>query len=75
MSGALGPLQTLAATGSMTIQLAPAAGGGTKLDVGYAVAGYLAAGMKSWAAPVDAMVTEQFTRLKAYVEHGNPAPK
>jgi uncharacterized protein YndB with AHSA1/START domain len=75
MSGALGPLQTLAATGSMNIQLTPAAEGGTKLDVGYAVAGYLPAGMKTWAAPVDAMVTEQFTRLKAYVEHGNPAPK
>jgi uncharacterized protein YndB with AHSA1/START domain len=74
MTGALGPLQSLAATGSMTIQFSPGAGG-TRLDVNYAVAGYLAAGMKSWAAPVDAMLTEQFTRLKAYSEHGNPAPK
>jgi hypothetical protein len=31
--------------------------------------------MASWAAPVDAMLSEQFTRLKAYIEHGNPATK
>ena len=74
MTGGLGPLQTLAVTGSMTIQLSPAAMG-TKLDVGYAVAGYLAAGMKSWAVPVDGVVTEQFTRLKDYIEHGKPAAK
>ena len=74
MTGALGPLQSLAATGSMTVQFSPAAGG-TKLDVNYAVAGYLAAGMKTWAGPVDGMLTEQFTRLKAYVEHGNPLAK
>jgi uncharacterized protein YndB with AHSA1/START domain len=74
LTGALGPLQSLAATGTMTVQFSPAAGG-TKFDVNYAVAGYLAAGMKSWAAPVDAMLSEQFTRLKIYVEHGNPAPK
>ena len=74
MTGALGPLQSLAATGSLTIQFSPAAGG-TKLDVSYAVAGYLAAGMKSWAAPVDAMLTEQFTRLKTYIERGNSVPK
>jgi hypothetical protein len=74
MTGALGPLQPLAATGSMTIRFSPAPAG-TKLDVNYAVAGYLAGGMASWAAPVDAMLSEQFTRLKAYIEHGNPAPK
>ena len=74
MTGALGPLQSLAATASMTIQFSPTTSG-TKLDVTYAVAGYLAAGMKTWAAPVDGMLTEQFTRLKAYIEHGNPATK
>jgi uncharacterized protein YndB with AHSA1/START domain len=74
MTGALGPLQSLAATGTMTIQFSPAAGG-TKLDVSYAVAGYLPGGMNSWAVPVDAMLTEQFARLKTYIEQGNPAPK
>ena len=74
MSGALGPLQSLAATGSMTIALSPAAGG-TKLDVSYAVAGYVPAGMNTWAAPVNSVVTEQFTRLKNYIERGDPAAK
>ena len=73
LSGALGPLQSLAATGSMTIQLS-AGETGTKVDVTYAVAGYLAAGMNSWAAPVDSVIMDQFARLKNYVEHGTPSP-
>src|SRR5450759_4695799 len=46
-SGSLGPLQSLAAAGSMTIQLSPAEGR-TKLGVAYTVAGYLPAGMSTW---------------------------
>jgi hypothetical protein len=72
MIGALGPLQPLAVTASMTIQLS-AGEGGTKLEVIYAVAGYLPAGMNTWAAPVDGVLTEQFTRLKNYIERGDPA--
>jgi uncharacterized protein YndB with AHSA1/START domain len=71
LSGMLGPLQPLAATGTMTIQLAPA-GDGTKLSVVYAVAGYQPTGMAGWAAPVDSVLTEQFTRLKSFVETGKP---
>ena len=67
-SGALGPLQSLAATGTMTIHFAPA-DAGTKLTVVYSVLGYQPAGMAAWAAPVDTMLTEQFTRLKNYAEH------
>ena len=78
MTGGLGPLQTMAATGSMKIGLAPA-NGGTQLQVTYSVTGYLPAGMNSLAAPVDGVLTEQFMRLKNYVETGNPdaasAPK
>ncbi len=73
MTGALGPLQGLAATGTMTIGLS-AAEGGTKLEVTYSVAGYAANGMNTWAAPVDMVLTQQFTRLKNYAEHGDPAP-
>jgi len=58
----------------MDIQLSPAEGG-TKLEVTYAVTGYLPAGMNTWAAPVDSILTEQFMRLKNYVERGDPAPK
>ena len=74
MAGALGPLQALAATGSMTIQLAPA-DGGTKVDVVYTVVGYLPAGMNTWAAPVDGVLKQQFGRLRNFAEHGDPAPK
>ena len=74
LAGALGPLQSLAAVGLMDIQLSPTEGA-TRLEVTYAVAGYLPAGMNTWAAPVDAMLTEQFTRLKNYTERGDPAAK
>ena len=72
LSGALGPLQSLAAVATMTIQLSPG-DTGTNMEVTYAVAGYLPAGMNNFAAPVDSVVTEQFTRLKNFVEHGTPA--
>jgi uncharacterized protein YndB with AHSA1/START domain len=73
-TGALGPLQSIAASGSMKFQLV-AAEGGTKLEFTYAVTGYLPAGLNTWAAPVDSVLKEQLTRLKNYIEHGNPAPK
>jgi hypothetical protein len=31
--------------------------------------------MNTWAAPMDSVLREQFTRLKNYIEHGDPAPK
>jgi uncharacterized protein YndB with AHSA1/START domain len=73
-SGALGPLQSIAATGSMTIQLA-AAGSGTKVGVVYTVTGYLPAGMNTWAEPVDSVLSEQLTRLKSLIETGKAASK
>jgi hypothetical protein len=74
MLGGLGPLQSLATTGSLTILLAPDANG-TKVDVTYAVGGYLAGGLNTLAAPVDAVLMQQFTRLKNYVEHGAAVSK
>jgi hypothetical protein len=74
MTGALGPLQSIAAAGNMQIALAPAEHG-SKLQLTYSVTGYLPAGMNTWATPVDNMLKEQLTRLKNYVEHGDPAPK
>lgn len=70
MSGGLGPLQQMGVVGTMTIQLAPA-GTGTSLQLSYAVSGYSPQGMASWAAPVDAMLGQQFVRLKNYVERGS----
>jgi uncharacterized protein YndB with AHSA1/START domain len=67
MTGGLGPFQSMAATGSLSVQLTPASGG-TKISVTYAVTGYFPSGMNTWAAPANAMLTDQFTRLKAFVE-------
>lgn len=72
LSGGLGPLQGMATAGSMTFTFTPAEGG-TKLDVTYTVVGYAAQGMSTWAAPVNMVLTEQITRLKSYIEVGNPA--
>jgi uncharacterized protein YndB with AHSA1/START domain len=74
MIGGLGPFQSMAATGSLTVELS-SAGAGTKLELTYAVTGYAPGGMSNLAAPVDSVLTQQFTRLKNYVEHGDPAPK
>jgi uncharacterized protein YndB with AHSA1/START domain len=73
MTGGMGPLQSMAATGSLTIQLS-AVNGSTKLEANYAVTGYQAGGMNTLAAPVDGVLAEQFTRLKNYIEKGKPAP-
>jgi uncharacterized protein YndB with AHSA1/START domain len=74
LRGPLGPLATLAATGSMQIQFTPA-DGGTRLEATYAVGGYLAAGLNTWAGPVDGALKEQFIRLKNSIEKGDPAAK
>jgi uncharacterized protein YndB with AHSA1/START domain len=74
LSGGLGPLQSMAVTGSMTITLSPLdADKATKLELTYAVVGYMPGGMNTLAAPVDGVLKQQFTRLKNYAEHGDPA--
>jgi hypothetical protein len=73
LSGGLGPLQSLAATGTLTISLQKD-GDRTKLDVTYAVSGYLPQGMNTWAAPVDGVISGQFTRLKNYAEGVKQTP-
>jgi hypothetical protein len=55
----------------MTIQLSSSPSG-TKLEVTYAVGGYLPAGMNTLATPVDSVLTAQVTRLKNYIERGDP---
>lgn len=75
LSGGLGPLQSMAVTGSMTIQLGAVRDDGTKVSVTYAVVGYLPAGMNTLAPPVDAVLTQQFMRLKGFIETGKAAPK
>jgi hypothetical protein len=72
LSGGLGPLQEMAATGSMSFKLSPAEGG-TKLEFTYAVAGYTPQGMNALAPIVNQVLTEQINRFKNYAETGNPA--
>jgi uncharacterized protein YndB with AHSA1/START domain len=71
LSGALGPLQTEAAQGVLSISLA-AKDEGTELTETYTVGGYTKGGWVAWAPDVDAVVTEQLNRLKTYVESGKP---
>lgn len=67
LQGALGPLQEQAIHGSMTIRLKKEADK-TVVDVTYNVVGFVPGGIKKWAAPVDGVLTEQFTRLKQSIE-------
>jgi hypothetical protein len=74
MKGELGPLQVMAAAGSMQVQF-NSAEGGTKLVVSYAVAGYMQGGLNVIAPKVDEVLIEQITRFKSYIEKKDPAPK
>ena len=71
LSGGLGPLQAIGAGGALTFSLSPE-NDGTKLELTYVVNGYSPQGMNTWAAPVDNVLGEQITRLKNYIETGNP---
>jgi hypothetical protein len=75
MYGGLGPLQGIAAAGPMTFQLKPEQGG-TKLELTYAVTGYLPQGLgPTWAGPVNDVLGSQFERLKTYLETGSATSK
>lgn len=67
MRGALGPLQSMAVTGSMT-WIFSKAGTGTKLDVTYSVGGYRPGSLQTMVPLVDRVLVEQIERLKKYVE-------
>ena len=74
LTGAIGPLQQMGASGAMTWKLAPAPGG-TKVEFIYAVTGYHPQGMNSVAPMVDKVLMEAVSRLHSYVDTGNAAPK
>ncbi|MDE8651381.1 SRPBCC family protein [Novosphingobium album (ex Liu et al. 2023)] len=62
MVGGLGPLQSDAATGVMTVMLKPA-GAGTRILLEYTVGGYFRTEPRNLAPLVDQMLTEQVTSL------------
>jgi len=74
MSGALGPMQSLAGSGTMKLTFTPE-GDATRLEATYSVFGHLAGGLDKFAPLADTMLTDQLTRFKNYVEKGDPPPK
>ena len=72
MTGALGPLQETATTGTVTWQFA-ASGQDTIATLTYSVGGYFPGGLEKIADPVDQVMSDQLRRLKAYLERGTSA--
>ena len=69
LSSALGPLQQLAVTGSLTWSIEPAKeGSGSTLTMTYAAGGYAPGGLDKLADIVDSVLSGQVKRLKAYAE-------
>ncbi|MBS1818041.1 MAG: SRPBCC domain-containing protein [Acidobacteria bacterium] len=71
LNGGLGPLGTMAVAGAMEWTL-KAQGGRTELAVTYNVGGYTPGGFAPLAPAVDAVLAEQVTRLKRFIETGRP---
>jgi len=64
MSGALGPLQSEAVTGTLTMQLQPQ-GSSTVVRFTYKVGGYMELPVEQIAPAVDGVIGEQLARLSA----------
>ena len=77
MAGALGPLQSEAVRGTLSISLKPA-NGGTSIVWEYVVGGYMRYKTAQIAPAVDGVLKEQLANLAARIEAGelarNPAP-
>jgi hypothetical protein len=71
LTGGLGPLGLMGVAGNMTWEFDDA-DGGTLVTLQYAVGGYMPGGLDSVSVPVDGVVVEAMTRLKAFVETGSP---
>lgn len=66
MQGALGPLQSEAVTGTLTVAMEPTREGqGTKLSFSYVVGGYMRYKVADIAPAVDKVLGEQFKNLTA----------
>ena len=64
MTGSLGPLQSEAMLGTLTVAMEPLkAGAGTKISLSYVVGGYMRYKVADIAPVVDAMLGDQFLRL------------
>ena len=64
MSGALGPLQSEAVQGTLTVAMEPLKeGAGTRISLSYVVGGYMRYKVADIAPAVDAMLGDQFQRM------------
>ena len=66
IQGALGPLQSMAVSAVLTIELAPAQGGGTTAKVTYRISGDPSHGLDGFAPAVDSVVGQQFGNFARY---------
>ena len=73
MTGGLGPLGLMGVDGNMTWEFEDVPGG-TRVRFTYAVGGYMAGGLDQMAEPVDRVLGEALSRLKAFAETGAPEP-
>jgi hypothetical protein len=73
-TGAMGPMQAMALTGSMTWTFTEAAGK-TRVELTWAIGGYAPGGADALAKIVDAVMMAQLQRLKRFVETGTAAVK
>jgi hypothetical protein len=67
LSGALGPLQTMAVQGVLTVILIPE-DKVTKAVFSYTVGGYRPDGLQKYAVIVHQVLSQQWRRLKTYIE-------
>lgn len=71
LSGGLGPLGLMGVDGNMTWEFDDA-DEGTVVTLNYAVGGYYTKGLDSIAPAVDGVLAQAMSRLRAYVETGDP---
>lgn len=77
LSGALGPLQELGVTGTLSfsfqvLETASREGSLTRVEMRYGAGGFAEGGLQRWAEPVDRVLGTQLQRLLHYVVHGDP---
>lgn len=70
LTGGLGPLGLMGAEGNMTWEFEDA-DDATRVRFTYAVGGYVSGGMDALAGPVDGVIGEALSRLKAQAETGD----
>ncbi len=72
LSGALGPLQGEALSGTLTIKIVPGKDGTSAVTFEYVVGGYSRMALTELAPAVDGVIAEQHRRLLKLVETGRP---